>query len=82
VIFQFGCPWYNPGLRYFEELMVIRVGEGGLFRCVPESMIAVAKAGDCTHIVVGDALPEDGRLERVYNRYGFVTEARSMIRSL
>ncbi|APU00308.1 hypothetical protein HOR55_gp21 [Ralstonia phage RS-PII-1] len=84
IVFCLSGSWFSPDSVFLGELMVMRIRDTpGSFRVVPETLLRIARSiPNCAGIQVGTALARDGRLARVYKRYGFEHEADSLFRSI
>jgi hypothetical protein len=83
IVFDIGAPWYSPDKKVLEEMLVARLDPTpGRIRDVVSALSAVAHANGCVGIAVGNALTFDGRLARVYERFGFNPEALSLYKDI
>lgn len=82
IVYSVGTPWYNWYFRSLEEMLVIRLRKGSNYRKVLSALTLLADQHDCKSIVVGDALTQDDRLARVYERAGFRRESSQFIKEI
>jgi len=82
IVYCVGVPWYNSELRVLSEMLVIRIRAGGDYRKVLRALDILAEDEQCRVVCVGDALTQDKRLARVYQRAGFRSESEQLIKEL
>lgn len=68
-------PWYSKNSWCLGENLVLRIGPGGNFSLVANTLEHLAEINECPTITVGGALARKPRaLVRLYQRHGFVLE--------
>lgn len=82
IVYTAGTPWYNHSYRILSEMLVIRLREGCNYRKVLSTLDILARIEQCRAIVVGDALTQNKRLARVYQRAGFSSESEQLIKEV
>lgn len=71
LVFQVGSPWY-ASYTVVQELLVLRIGEGGTLKDVRDLLDDVAEHVDASAISVSTALcPRDKVLARSYQSAGY-----------
>lgn len=81
VVFDIGIPFYSDAL-VLQELLVLRLSSGD-FSCVTAFMEQQAREAGCAMVVAGTALTHcDKALASLYHRYGFKTEALTIVKEL
>lgn len=71
VVFDIGGSWTSPGVKFFEELLTLRIYDdrGASYRQAVWCMESLARANDCVGVLLG-AVGND-RLGRVIEKLGY-----------
>jgi len=81
--FDAGSPWYSKTDVFLEELLVLRLRDRpGHFRQVVDTFEQLARNAGCIGVCVGTGLNLDGRLARVYQRFGYQAESQALFRRI
>lgn len=80
VVFDLSTPWYSLEL-FLHELLVLRLTGGAGFGVVPEFLSKSASEAGAKLAAAGTALAKsDAALASLYQRYGFVEAARTLVK--
>ncbi|AQT27782.1 terminase large subunit [Ralstonia phage RS-PI-1] len=73
VVFDIGGSWTSPGVKFFEELLTLRIycDRGSSYRQTVWCIEALARANGCVGVLLGTAGAYDDRLGRVIERLGY-----------
>lgn len=68
-------PWYSLSRYALTELLVLKIGKGGSFKDVTDTLDLLSEDNDCESIAVGGALTRSpAALQRLYRRAGYKME--------
>lgn len=82
VCFRFAPPWFSS-TDFLQELLIVRVGDGGTLTGVADFLRSQARAAGAAGVILGTALaPSDPALSRLYQAEGFSPQATMLIQEL